>query len=310
MGKIKQKKMTNNLTLLFKKYSVPAIFLILGLLVLYVGLTSKQGTVFILSAVMMFIAGAMSVAFSSGKFKRGIMIVFGVLAGVAAIVIFATSWKSVAGTKKHQRSYNFMVAEAQQNLSDVRYIQKTHFEQKGTYLKTWDELIDYANNGTVDQVEALGIVPSRALTRPEEVFLYNENRPLDNNITEIEAYRLSKWKEGPNYVRDFKGFKRDTNSVPILDYKFKTPSYIESREKIGLGDFNASLLPFVPDTDKKEKWNLEIKDDVIVGEDTVSVIKVSGKLPYTFIEGEPESRREEMYFGSLTSNNLGGSWEE
>lgn len=302
--------MTNNLSLLFKKYSVPAIFLILGLVVLSIGLTSEQGTMFILSAVMMFIAGGMSIAFSTGKFKRGLMMIFGSLAGIAAIFMFYTSWKSVADTQAHQKSFNNLKTEAQQNLSDIRYIQKTYFEKEGRYLQNWDELIDFINNGTVDKVDATGIVPSKPLIREEEKFLYNDNRPLDDNMTEVEAYRLSKWTEGPRYNELFKGFVRDTVSIPIMDYKFKTQSYVESREKLGLGAFNPSKLPFIPHTEDKEKWNLETKEGVIVGDDTLTVIRVAGILPYTFIENEPESRREEMYFGSLNTSNLGGSWEE
>lgn len=302
--------MTNNLSLIFKKYSVPVLFLIMGGLVLYIGLTSEQSTLFLLSSVMMFLAGGLSIAFSSGKLKRGVLLVFGVLAGITSLLVLYIAGKSVSDTQKHQKAYDFMVVKAQQNLSDIRYIQKTYFEKEGKYLQTWEELTDFVNNGTVDKVIAEGTVPNVRLIREEEKFLYNDNRPLDNNMTEVEAFRLSKWKEGPRYNEFFKGFRRDTVKEPILDYKFKTQSYLESREKLGLEAFEAENLAFIPDTENKEKWDLITKDDVVIGNDTVSVVRVEGTLPYTRIEGEPASKREKVYFGSLINNNLGGSWEE
>lgn len=57
-----------------------------------------------------------------------------------------------------------------------------------------------------------GAVPACKITREEREYLYNDNRPIDRQMTEEEAIRLSKWKEGPRYDEYFKGFRRDNIS--------------------------------------------------------------------------------------------------
>jgi hypothetical protein len=299
--KSKEIIMTNNFSVLFKKYSVPVLLLILGITLLIVGVTKNQGSTFMLSSILMFIAGGLSLLYSSGKMKTLFLVIFGVLAGIAGIVMLSISWGEVSTEIKTQNRNELLSKTAKQNLEDVIYIQKEYQEKNGVYAGTWDDVTDFVKNGTVDYVFVEGSVPGRKLTRKESDFLYSDNRALDFNMTELEAYRLSKWSDNPN-ASDFKGFRRDTIQVSLLESKFQSRSYLEARKLSGVGTFYPDSLRYIPMTKGKEEWKLETLDSLMLADSTTApAIKVDGTLPFT---------KKEMFFGSLTSpNELGGSWE-
>ncbi len=301
--------MTSKLSVLLKKYSVPTLFFVLGFLMLIIGITNGQGTMFMMAAVLMFIAGGLSIVYSMGSFKSNLVYIIGIVAGVAALFTLYMSGKSVNDTTTYNRNYKMCKSLAKQNLEDIRYIQKAYAEKNGVYISNWEDLVDYTKNGTVPFVDAQGIVPSRKITLEENKYLYTGNPPIDNNMTEEEAYRLSLWKDGPNWEKDFNGFKRDTIQVSLLKSKFQSKSYIESRDKAGFYKFNADSLPIIPYTNGKERWKLETKDSIKVGEAVLPAIYVYGKIPFASIKGK-DNDTEEMFFGSLTTNDTSGSWEE
>ncbi len=300
--KSKEIIMTNNFSVLFKKYSVPVLLLVLGLTLLIVGITKDQGTSFMLSSVLMFVAGGLSLLYSSGKMKTLFLMIFGVLAGIAGIVMLSISWNEVSSEIKSQDRIELTEKTSKQNLQDIIYIQKEFQERNGIYAGTWDEMTSFIKNGTVDYVISEGSIPGRPMIRAESKYLYNDNRPLDNNMTESEAYRLSKWNDGPNYT-DFEGFKRDTIQVSLLSSKFKSRSYLEARKLSGLGPFYPDSLRYIPFTKGKREWKLQTRDSLDVGDGVKApAIKVSGRPPYL---------KEQYSFGSLTSpNDLSGSWED
>lgn len=294
--------MTNNFSILFKKYSVPVLLLILGITLLVVGISNKQGSSFMLSSVLMFIAGGLSLLYSSGKMKTMFLVIFGVLAGLAGVVMLVISWGEVSSEMDTQARNKLTETTAKQNLEDIIYIQKEYQARNGVYAGTWDEMTDFVKNGKVDYVYSEGSVPGRKLERAESNYLYNDNRPLDNNMTEIEAHRLSKWKQGPRYA-DFKGFRRDTVQVSLLQTKFQSRSYLEARQISGLGPFYPDSLRFIPFTKGKKEWKLQTKDSLDTGD--------GNKAPAILVEGTLPFVKKKMSFGSLTSpNELSGSWED
>lgn len=300
--------MTSNLSVLLKKYSIPALFFILGIMMLVVGVSQNQGSTFMMAAVLMFVAGILSVAYSSGKVKTGVIYILGIAAGVAAIITLYMSYVSVEETSTYNENYKKCKSLSKQNLEDIRYIQKAYADANGKYTDNWDELIEFAKNGTIPFVDAQGVVPTRKITPEENKYLYTNNPPIDNNMTDEEAYRLSKWKNGPNWAKDFKDFKRDTIQVSILKTKFQSRAYTESREKAGFYKFSVDSLPYIPFTSSKVKWTIEVKDSVQVGEVILPAIKVSGMIPFANVKGKNDDK-EEMFFGSLTTNDTSGSWE-
>lgn len=296
--------MTNNLSVLLKKYAVPVIFTAMGLLMIII--SAGQSAAFILAAVMMLAAAVLSILYSTGKLKTKLLYIIGVAAGIAGIFTLYMSWTSVEKTSTYQKNYRFCKNLAQQNLEDIRYAQKVYAEKNGKYISTWDELKDFINNGTVAYVDAKGVIPGKKINAEERKFLYNDNRPIDDNMNLDEAYRLSKWTDGPRYNELFKDFKRDTVQVSLLETKFMNKSYSKSREAAGYSVFSADSLQYIPFTGKRKAWKIEAADSVKMGDISFPAIYVHGTIPFSEMEGKEE---EKMWFGSLTTNDMDGSWE-
>jgi len=271
--------MTSNISVLLKKYSVPALFFIAGTTIIIVGFAANQGTMFKLASVLMFIAGALSILLSSGNLNAKILWIFGGAAGIASLLTFFFSYTGVSDTITYQTNYKNAKGLAIQNLSDIKYVQKAYKDQHGTFLKNWDEFTDFVKNGTVPFVNQEGVVPARKLQPEENIYLYPDNPPVDNNMTEIDAYRLSKWAEGP-YFYQFKYFKRDTIKKSILEFKFENKTYKESREKAGFSRFNPDSLAYIPFTGGRTSWTLETKDGVVFGTDTIPTMYIYGRYPF------------------------------
>jgi hypothetical protein len=295
--------MTNNLSLLLKKYSVPALFLVLALAMLILGLQSSQDSTYIIATIMMFTAGILSLLYSSGKISAKLLSILGIGAGVLAIFTLVMSATSVSDEVAHQNKYEACVKESETNLRDIRSAQKAYAETHGKYAATWEELISFIKNGKIPFVEAEGVVPGRKITEAERAVLYGDNRPIDVNMTELEALKLSK---SANPADDLKNFRRDTVMVSLMETKFQSKSAIRAREKAGFGPFNPDKLPIIPMSDGK-KWKLEVADSIKMGEDVFPAIRVSGTLPISRIAG---TQPDEMYFGKLTTNDTSGSWEQ
>lgn len=299
--------MNGNLSLLLKKLSIPAILLVLGIIMVYIGLTSEQDAIYKIASIMMMLAGMISLAFSTGNLNRKVMVLIGATTGVISVVLLFYSYKSVSDTTRYNKNYALCRMQAIQNLQDVRYIQKSYMEKNGKYIDNWDELVEYAKTGTVPKLISRGSVPNRPITPEERKFLYNDNRPLDNNMTEQEAVLLSRWKEGPNYMQDFSEFVRDTIQITFKEAKFGTKSYMKSREVAGLPKYAADSLPYIPFTGAREMWKLEVADSVLMGDTKVPAIRVEGEIPFAATQGK---KNEKISFGQLTSNDTAGSWEE
>lgn len=293
--------MTNNFSVIFKKYSIPALLLLIGFSLLIFGFIKDQGLAFQLSSVLMLLAGVISLLFSSGKMKKFLLMVIGVLAGFIGIALLLMSWNEVSSEMDYQEKVNTSESMAKQNLEDVIFIQKAYQAQYGEYASSWDKVIDYVKNGKIDFIVSEGSVPNRKFDAAERAYLYHDNRPIDNNMTEDEAYRLSKWKTGPNWKKDFSMFKRDTLKVSLLNSKFKSDSYEKARALVNIGNFNADSLRYIPFTKGKREWLLLTKTLTLPDSTKAPAIKVIGTLPFT---------NKEMMFGSLIKpNELGGSWE-
>jgi Ca2+/Na+ antiporter len=291
-----------DLSVLLKKYSVPALFLIVGLVMLIIGLQTDQSAVYTIATLMMFVSGVLSLLYSSGKLQTKLINIIGIVAGLLAVVALWISATSVNSEINYQEEVRVCVSKSEMNLRDIRSAQKAHAETFGLYAATWEELIDFIKNGKVAFVEVEGQVPSRKISPEERKMLYGDNRAIDVNMTQGEAYLLSKMDV---VVPDLQNFRRDTVMVPFMQTKFATMSYLQARAKDGFGSFYADSLPLIPNSGGK-KWNMEVADSVKMGEVVFPAIYVHGKLPY-------EKRGEgfmEMSFGKLTTNDTGGSWEQ
>ncbi len=280
---------------------MPALFLLLAIGMFYINTQTPQDTTFIVATIMMLLAGVLTLLYSSGRISSKLLTILGIAAFVGAAGTLYFSTVSVMETNKHIADYKLTYGKSIMNLSDIRTAQKAYMEEKGYYAQTWEELVDFIKTGKVPSVETEGSVPNRKITEAERAILYGDNRAIDVNMTEKEAVLLSLSANPP---ADLVGFRRDTVMVSFLQTKFKTKSYTEARKVAGFGAFSADSLPYIPGTTRK--WKMETKKKVKIGEQEYPVIKVSGRLAKAEIEGTDP---EDISFGSLSTNDTGGSWE-
>ncbi len=298
----------NNIGLIVRKYSVPFLFTVIGLVVLIFGLMEGQGTSFLLAAAMILMAGILSALFSLGKLRPITVMLVGGVFGVVALILFWFTYDTVSDSLKYQNDRDKSMEIAKQNMIDIRFLQKVHKEKYGVYIDNWDDLIEFAKNGTMPYVYSRGTVPPEKITAEERDFLYGDDRPIDNKMTEDEAYRLSKWPEGPRYDSLFSGFVRDTQQVSVMQTKFKNPSYRDNRRKLEIYAFSADSLPYIPFTGGKEMWSIQTVDSIKIGEEVGPAILIEGYLPFAKMEGS--EKKIHFFFGSLSTFDLEGSWEQ
>jgi hypothetical protein len=253
-------------------------------------------------------AGAISILYSLGKLKPIMVYGIGGLMGIIAVVAIYMSFDSVATTQKYDDDKEYCFELAKQNLTDISYIQKSYRDKNGVYAPNWDVLVDYTKQGTVPTVLSEGVVPNDKITVEEMEYLYGDGRAIDNNMTEQEAYRLSKWTEGPRYQELFSNFKRDTVFISLMKSKFLTRSYTENRIKLGFPKFNPDSLPYIPSTGGKKMWKMEVMDSIQVNGIDGPSIYISGKLPFTEFENDGEYIR--MSLGNIKTFEHTGSWED
>ncbi len=289
---------------IIKKYSAPALFLIIAIIIAIIGITQKQPMIFNISALLMFIAAIFSFLFSSGKLRGQVLIILGIISGIAAMLVLFVVFRTIKISADFKRNFEQLETKSQFVLSDIRQIQKAYAEKNGAYATNFNELIDFVKNGKTFYVVAEGSVLFRPITVEERAYLYGDNRLLDKNMTELEAWRLSKM---PNADPKLATFKRDTLEQSFYESKFNKSTYLDSRIKAGLGKFNIDSLAYIPES--KKEWKLEVKNGVALGDEKINAIYVSGKLPY----GEDKGKEGPvLFFGdkTLSSKNLGGSWEK
>lgn len=304
--------MKGNISVLVNKFAIPAILLVLGLFMLIIGLKNGQGALYMLASLMMLMAGVLSILYSSGKLKGGLTFGIGGVTGVAALITLFLSFKSCNETQIHDENYKYCKSLAIQNLMDVREIQKVYKEQNGKYAGTWDEIESFLQNGTVIYVHSVGTVPARSVSPEERDYLaqfglYKKGQAIDFNMTEKDAYFLAK---SSNPAADLKGFVRDTQNVSLMKTRFtENRAYSDNREMNGFPAFNVDSLKFIPFTNAKQQWLLEVADSVKFGDAIIPTIKVSGFIPFSEIEGKDDNK-EEISFGNLLTNSVAGSWEK
>ena len=132
--------MTSKLSVLLKKYSIPTLFFIVAIIMIYVGISQNQDATYMVASMLMLAAGIVSLMYSSGKFKQSVVLITGSIAGIAAVFSLYMSYKSVNDTNTYNKNYVLCKATAVQNLQDIRYIQKAYADKNGKYAAKLFEL--------------------------------------------------------------------------------------------------------------------------------------------------------------------------
>ena len=299
-----------NFSVLLKKYSVPFLFSALGIVLIVVSQVTEQPFEFILASIIILICSVFLFLTVSGSVSNKITNMIGGVSLVLAAYAFYTALSSVGSSIQHNNDYALMKGLAIRNLKDVQTAQKEYEKKYGVFAADWNTIINFIENDSIADIVRKGSVPNRKITEKERDYLiqfglYKKGQAIDNKMTDLEAYYLSKSDICPTELATF---KRDTVMVSFIETTFtKNRGYLTEREQNNYGEFNAKKLRYIPFTNDKVEWNI---DTVMKpsGTDTVCFFRLEGILPIP--ENEGAKADEIMALGSLLEFNLSGSWED
>ena len=299
-----------NFSVLLKKYSVPFLFSALGIVLIVVSLVTEQPFEFILASIIILICSVFLFLTVSGSVSNKITNMIGGVSLVLAAYAFYTALSSVGSSIQHNNDYALMKGLAIRNLKDIQTAQKEYQKKYGDFAADWNTIINFIENDSIADIVRKGSVPNRKITEKERDYLiqfglYKKGQAIDNKMTDLEAYYLSKSDICPPELATF---KRDTVMVSFIETTFtKNRGYLTEREQNNYGEFNAKKLRYIPFTNDKVEWNI---DTVMKpsGTDTVCFFRLEGILPIP--ENEGAKADEIMALGSLLEFNLSGSWED
>ncbi|MBL6661162.1 MAG: hypothetical protein ISP70_06660 [Crocinitomicaceae bacterium] len=299
-----------NFSVLLKKYSVPFLFSALGIVLIVVSLVTEQPFEFILASIIILICSVFLFLTVSGSVSNKITNMIGGVSLVLAAYAFYTALSSVGSSIQHNNDYALMKGLAIRNLKDIQVAQKEYEKKYGVFAADWNAIISFIENDSIADIVRKGSVPNRKITEEERDYLiqfglYKKGQAIDNKMTDLEAYYLSKSDICPPELITF---KRDTVMVSFIETTFtRNSGYLTEREQNNYGEFDAKKLRYIPFTNDKVEWNV---DTVMKpsGTDTVCFFRLEGILPIP--ENEGAKADEIMALGSLLEFNLSGSWED
>ena len=196
-------------------------------------------------------------------------------------------------------NWNMMDSDIRARILDIKEAELAYKESNGKYTSNIEELITFVHNGKKMIIKKNGPIPDRKISEEERSAIYGDDRPIDFNMTEIEAYAIVK-KMGPfPDGHEFFGFQRDTAYIPVLDAIFHDPKYVVNRDKTGCRlAFNADSMRYVP------------YSSIPVLLDTGSVMKGEIKV-YTLQINMIHPMDSTLYqIGDVNDNHLRESWKK
>lgn len=291
----------NSLSVLFKKYSIPVILLVIGLALIILGVSNNQGSDWMMASSLLAISGVLSIIYVSGIIPGKISLFIGIPVALVAVYVLYQMGSEVVAEENKKIKKEEITNLMKQNLNDIKAAQIAYRDKYGKYASDWNKLIHFIKSGTIKEVVKEGGVPNRRLTPEERAIIYGpkDNRALDYNMTELEAYALAKSETPP---ADLTGFVRDTVEVSYFERTFKNTSYVDRRKRMGFPEFNADSLVYIPTT--SDMYSLKTMDSLEYQGSKVPVIEVMGIHPVEY-----KGKRDTLMFGSLTSPNLSANWD-
>lgn len=291
----------NALSVLFRRYSIPVILLVIGIALIGFGISTNQSKDWMLASGLLAVSGILSIVYISGLVPSKIGLIIGLPVALIAVYVLYQMGSDVVDEENRRIQYEAVKDQMKQDLNDIKTAQLAYKEKYGKYAGEWKDLVTFINSGTVKEVIKEGGVPNRRLTSDERAIIYGakDNRALDYNMTELEAWILSKSSNAP---AELKGFVRDTIEVSFFDRTFKNKSYVDRRIRMGFPKFNADSLVYIPST--STFFTLQVLDSFDYQGAKIPVIQVKGIHPMEY-----KGKRDTLMFGSLNSPNLSSNWD-
>lgn len=293
--------MNNNLSVTFKKFSLPVIIMALGLAMLALGSSLSQPPRFMMASLFLTIAGLVMLFFSAGSNITKFASIVGIVLGAAGLFIYYDLSNDILTIDSNRKMDKEIDELVKQNLNDIKTSQIAYKDVNGTYARSFDALKSFITDGKIKVAIKNGGVPNRRLTPEERALIYGakDQRALDYNMTEQEAIALAKSSFPPS---DLKGFVRDTMLSSFYESSFGGESYQQRRLKMGFPTFHVDSIFYVPST--RTKFNMIIADSVEFQGMKVQTLFVEGKR-------KMKSKNEEITysFGSTNSPALSSNWD-
>ena len=311
----------DNIILIVKKYSIPAILLSIGVALLIFGLKKEQSTEFMAASILVLVGALISFLHIHGKIKKNVYWAFGFLSLGLASYAFINSYILVSNEQENEANYEESKLKSIQNLKDVMTIQKDFFSINNRYAGSWNEIENFADTAFIYEADNAGSVPRRRITLDElkylasieftitkngEPLVYKKTQAIDNHMSEEEAIALLNMDPKPT---DLKDFKRNKKKVKLIETNFTNNiSYIKNRKKNNLGEFDLYALRYIPMASDKTEWKIKLNKK--------GQIAIEGNLPYSPVLNGPE---EKMFIKNFKRNKktnlietieLYGSWED
>ncbi len=293
-----------------KRFIWPVIFLFTGFYLLSIAtetqnielnngtiMAVKQSSWFLWASLLWILGTVIWTLYLLGVIKTmvgyGIMVVMLTL----GIVVLYKDYDIIAYDVEQLSTWNMMDGDIKARMNDIKEAELAYKEANGRYTNNMDELIDFVRTGTKMTIKKIGALPERKPTPEEYKLIYGDNRAIDYNMTEIEAYAIV--KKSAVVPEDLVGFLRDTAFIPVLDAIFNDPKYIENRDKSGCD------LAFHPDSLRYVPYS-----KILVELDTASLLKGEIKVSTLQIAMIHPMDSTLYQIGDVNDNHLRENWKK
>jgi hypothetical protein len=318
----------DKMMLFSRKFLIPIVFVLLGGFFVYLALTTRVGeynqqvdgvlkvstmandsidgadrteganTSMVIGAITCLVVALVSLLIVMGKIKKSVGSILAILFIPIIGFVCYRLWTSITDYTANTEKRELIKEEIKLRLMDVRDAQQAYKREKGEFTNNFDELIDFVKTGKKSKVIKFGSPLKRRINPEELAYLYGDDRAVDFNMSEIEAYRLSK---SPICPAELKNFKRDTVYVSVLDEVFNTDGKVEARQKQSLyKEFIPDSLRYIPFTGAQE---FDMQFDTINYPVKAAVFKI--EVLHDFLKQFDDTLR----IGNLKKLDLSGNWE-
>lgn len=330
----------NNILRVIGIYFLPVTFLLLGIWRIWVGLktevvTDSAGNEYlieqnfnaILAGILCFTISAIILLFVTGKLNRKMIVMIGAISIPVAVIVIVLNFLAIKNEVESIAFKKKVRGEMILRILDLKEAQMAYKTVNGEFCDDIDKLILFVKEGKVPKPVSAGNIPPRRITSIENDSLYpGQNKAIDNNMSEMEAWRLSKiaklltpeqleemnagLADGQKSFVDLLEFKRDTVFISVIDKYFSGNKYAERRNTIERTmefksdfPFNVDSLAIIPHTGDS---------GVKFGVATSSIVKSTGPAPTLLIWAVHPMDSLEMdsvYLGNLNKVDFNGSWQ-
>jgi len=147
-----------NFMLHFNKLIIPSIFLMLGAILLAANAnpSKPQSLWFVIAGVMIIIFSLLWILITLQVLNGKNWLIYTVIISLPALFLAYRNYATIADELKFKEQEEARFEVIKQHLIKIREAQIAYKSAKGTYCKSFDELIDFVMNGKVPVIKQIG----------------------------------------------------------------------------------------------------------------------------------------------------------